>query len=60
SKKRSSEDLLMEWNDICSEMRGDQGLKKLWQNYCDNNSFSRGASYDAVLNTVSEIGRKIS
>lgn len=60
SKKRSSEDLLMEWNDICSEMREDQGLKRLWQNYCDNNSFSKGASYDAVLNTVSEIGRKIS
>lgn len=53
--KRASLQTMSEWKEIVADMSEDAALKDLWQNYCDNNSYAVGISYDAVMEVVLRI-----
>ena len=60
SQKRGSEEEMAEWMDICDEMSQDLTLKSLWENYRNNNSYSKETSFEDVIKAVREVGRKLS
>ncbi len=59
ARKRGSEEELKEWKEICDDMRVDEPLKALWDNYQKSNKYAQSVDFDSTIDTVEEISRKI-
>lgn len=58
ARKRGSEEELKEWKEICDDMRVDEPLKALWDNYQKSNKYAETVDFDSTIDTVEEISRK--
>lgn len=56
SEKRGSQEELEDYKEIIDEMRESQFLKRIWERYQEENTYSADISYTDVLDTVFEIG----
>jgi hypothetical protein len=36
-------------------MENEPALVKLWKNYCDNNTYASGISYNQIMETLSQV-----
>ena len=59
SKKRGSLEELEEYKEIIKDMQESQFLKRIWEKYQTENTYSESISYTDVLNTVLEIGQML-
>lgn len=59
SKKRGSLEELEEYKEIIEDMQESQFLKRIWEKYQTENTYSESISYTDVLNTVLEIGQML-
>lgn len=55
AQKRGSTKIISDWKEIIEDMRGDAALDNLWINYCKNNKYAAGISYENVVETTSQI-----
>lgn len=58
ARKRSSEEELKDWKEICEDMKVDEPLRNLWRNYQNSNRYASSVDYDSTLATVEEISIK--
>lgn len=49
SKKRNSLNEMSDWEDILNDIKIDPALRSLWDNYCENNKYASGVSYEKVM-----------
>ncbi|SKA71180.1 Predicted nucleotidyltransferase component of viral defense system [Eubacterium uniforme] len=57
--KRGSESELDEWVSIYEDMKKEYELRKVWENYRNNNVYSKNTTFEDVINVVKEIGERI-
>ncbi len=55
SINRGSMELLLEWLEICEEIRKEKSLEQLWINYQKDNYYAADISFEAVTNCLIEI-----
>lgn len=55
AKKRESLEIMSEWEEIIADMKADLMLKELWNNYCENNIYAAGISFETVMETILQI-----
>ena len=55
AKKRESLEIMSEWEEIIEDMKVDTALKKLWNNYCENNAYASEIAFDDVMKTTLQI-----
>ena len=55
-KKRRSQEELEDYKEIIDDMRESQFLKRMWERYQEENTYSADIGYTDVLDTVLEIG----
>ena len=55
-EKRGSTEEISQWKEICSEIREEDALKKLWSDYQEEYSYAEGISFDSIIDIVEEIG----
>ena len=58
--KRTSIKELKKYKEICNELRNDEALQKLWDNYIKENIYAAYLSYQDVVDNVLEVGQFIS
>lgn len=56
AKKRGSAKELYQWKEICSEIRDEDALRKLWNNYQSEYTYAKDISFDSILDIVVETG----
>ena len=56
SEKRGSQEELEDYKEIIDDMRESQFLKRIWERYQEENTYSADIGYTDVLDTVLEIG----
>lgn len=59
AKKRESLEILSEWKEIIEDMKEDSALKVLWKNYCENNTYAAGISFESVMGIILQIAEFI-
>ena len=59
AKKRESESIMTEWQEICEEMFNDPSLRNLWSNYRNSNAYAADISYEEIMKTVKDIANQI-
>lgn len=59
AKKRNSLQTMSEWAEIIEDMKEDSALKNLWSNYCDNNTYATGISYETIMATTLQIAERL-
>ena len=52
SKKRGSTALLLDWNEICEDIRKEKALEILWNNYQKDNHYASGMSFKDVIDNL--------
>lgn len=57
AKKRETLETMSEWEEIIEDMKKDLVLKKLWDNYCENNTYAAGVSFETVMETTLQIAK---
>lgn len=57
--KRGSLELLKEYKEICDEMKNEQALQDLWENYIKDNIYASQLKYDDLIANVLEVGKFI-
>lgn len=57
-KKRGSSEELAQWQEICSEIREEGVLRKLWSDYQKEYKYAEGVSFDSIMDVVEEIGER--
>jgi predicted nucleotidyltransferase component of viral defense system len=60
ARKRGSLDDMSEWEEIIGDMKEDSALSELWNNYCRNNSYASGISFEMVMDVTKSIAQLIS
>lgn len=55
AKKRESLQTMSEWKEIIEDMKEDLALKNLWKNYCENNTYAAGVSYEKIMEVTQHI-----
>lgn len=56
ASKRGSLELLAEWEEILSDIRGEEALKNLWRNYIADNPYAGELTFENVTDVVGIIG----
>ncbi len=56
SEKRGSTEEITEYKEIVDEMRENQFLKRIWEKYQEENTYSEGIRFTEALDTVLQIG----
>lgn len=59
AEKRGSQSLLVQYEEICKELRDEQALHELWKNYIADNPYVSHLQYDDMIENVLEVGRYI-
>ena len=59
SKKRNSLNEMSDWEDILNDIKIDPALRSLWDNYCENNKYASGVSYEKVMDALDQVARII-
>ncbi|MCR4929196.1 MAG: nucleotidyl transferase AbiEii/AbiGii toxin family protein, partial [Lachnospiraceae bacterium] len=59
SKKRESEGIMAEWQEICEDMINDSALRNLWSNYSKTNAYAANISYEEIMKTVEDLAKQI-
>lgn len=59
AKKRDSLETMSEWKEIIEDMKVDTALKKLWNNYCENNAYASEVSFEDAMETTLQIAEII-
>lgn len=59
AEKRGSQSLLVQYEEICKELRDEQALHELWKNYIADNPYASHLQYDDMIENVLEVGRYI-
>lgn len=49
AKKRDSLEIMSEWEEIIEDMKDDLMLKELWNNFCENNTYASGVSFEKII-----------
>ena len=57
-KKRGSNEEFIKWKQICEEIRNENTIQELWNNYKKEYSYAKDILFDDVMNVVEEIGTK--
>lgn len=60
--KRSSVETLVqhsEFAEICEELRNEDALHRLWNNYTEENSYAAHLKYEDMVDNVLEVGEFI-
>lgn len=58
ASSRGSLTLHEEWHELIEEMREEPSLRRVWQNYINENPYAASLSFDDVLNAVDWLGRR--
>lgn len=59
AEKRGSSEELKEYQEITEDMRESQFLKRIWEKYQEENTYSEGIKFDDTLEVVLQIGEKV-
>lgn len=59
AKKREFLETMSEWAEIIKDMQDDTSLKKLWENYCENNTYASKVSYEKIMETIIQIANML-
>lgn len=59
SKRRKSEDVLNNYQDIINDMKQDRYLEKLWHVYLSENKYTGEIKLDKIFDVLSDISKKI-
>lgn len=59
AKKRNSLQSMSEWEEIIEDMKEEPALKALWENYCENNTYASGISYEKVIKITIQIAEML-
>lgn len=59
-EKRESLDELNEYEEICKELREENVIKRLWENYARENSYAKHLKYEDIIDNVEAVGKYIS
>lgn len=54
--KRSSQNVLHDWREIIREIREEDALHRLWENYKADNAYAAELAFDEVVDTVERVG----
>ncbi|MBO5473075.1 MAG: hypothetical protein J6A08_04715 [Lachnospiraceae bacterium] len=57
--KRGSLEELAEYKEIIEDMRESMFLKRIWEKYQEDNTYSEGIMFADTLNIVLQIGEKL-
>lgn len=57
--KRGSLEELTEYKEICEEIREEEALRKLWNNYIAENAYALHLQFEDVVENVLAVGRFI-
>ena len=57
--KRGLLEVMSEFVEICEELRKEEALHRLWNNYTEENSYAAHLKYKDIIDNVLEIGRFI-
>ena len=60
AKKRNSSDEINEFYEICKEIREEENIQKLWDNYVRDNHYAQHLSFADVIDNVISVGEFIS
>ena len=56
SEKRGSSEELKEYREIIEEMRESNFLRRIWEKYKEENTYSEDIDFEDTLNIILEIG----
>ena len=59
SKKRNSLNEMSDWEDILNDIKIDPALRSLWDNYCENNKYASGVSYEKIMDALEQVAKLI-
>ena len=59
ARKRGSLELLTEWEEILQDIREEDVLKRLWQNYIRDNLYAAELTFNDVVDVVGIIGKML-
>ncbi len=59
AKKRGSFEMMAEYEEIIDDIRAETALWNLWNNYCEENKYASGLSFNEVIDAVYAIGKLI-
>lgn len=59
AKKRGSLEELKEYKKICEELKSEEALQKLWENYIKENVYAAHLKYQDMVDNVLAVGRFI-
>lgn len=59
AEKRGSSEDLKEYQEIIDDMKESQFLKRIWERYQEENTYSRGIGFDDTLDVVLQIGKEL-
>lgn len=59
-EKRGSLDDLNEYKEICEELREEDAIKRLWENYAKENNYAKHLKYEDIIENVKAVGKYIS
>ena len=59
ARKRGSLELLTEWEEILQDIREEDALKRLWQNYIRDNLYAAELTFNDVVDVVGIIGKML-
>ena len=59
SKKRGSESVLSDWKEICEEIKNEEALMDLWNNYIEDNRYADYLSFSDVADNVYNVAKYI-
>ncbi|MDE6847090.1 MAG: nucleotidyl transferase AbiEii/AbiGii toxin family protein [Lachnospiraceae bacterium] len=59
SAKRGSLEVISEFVEICEELRNEEALHRLWNNYAKENSYAIHLKYEDMVDNVLEVGKYI-
>lgn len=54
--KRGSQNVLHDWREIIQEIREEDALHRLWENYKADNAYAAEMTFDEVVDTVERVG----
>lgn len=57
ARKRGSLELMSEWSEIIDDIRAENALYSLWDNYIEENTYASGLTFDEVVDSVYTIGK---
>ena len=59
ASKRGSLEVISEFATICEELRNEEALHRLWNNYAEENSYASHMKYEDIVDNVLEVGECI-